>query len=163
LGGDFNMVLWLVDRSGDMRGLSLMCSFNDLIRDIEVVDVHLKNRIFTYSSKRLQPSLSKLDRIFISTEIATIFPLISLEALEMTVSDHSPLLLSCSNPQPSRRPCRLELFWLKNPTSREMIKQIWNSSQHNGQAPITAFQAKVMQTHVNLREWHCQNFSELEK
>lgn len=32
IGGDFNMVRWMVDRSNDMRGLNLMCSFNDLIR-----------------------------------------------------------------------------------------------------------------------------------
>lgn len=140
LGGDFNMVRWLVDRSGDMRGLSQMCVFNDLIRDIEMVDVHLENMTFTYSSKRPQPAFSRLDRVFISTDIATIFPMVSLVALEMTVSDHSPLLLTCSKPQQRRRQSRLELFWLKHPAGHEIIEQVWSGEQ--GVQSVAQFKKK---------------------
>lgn len=68
LGGDFNLVRWLVDRSGDLRSFTLMNLFNDLIRDMQVIDIPLKNRMFTWSSKRPEPVFSKLDRIFVSTE-----------------------------------------------------------------------------------------------
>lgn len=66
--GDFNAVRWLVDRTGDMRGLNLMCSFNDTITELEVEEVQLGNRYFTWSGSRLTPMLFKLDRCFISKE-----------------------------------------------------------------------------------------------
>lgn len=33
IAGDFNIVHWLIDQNGDMRGLTLMNLFNDLFRD----------------------------------------------------------------------------------------------------------------------------------
>lgn len=38
LAGDFNMVRFLIDRSRDMRGMDLMCRFNDLVRLTGIVD-----------------------------------------------------------------------------------------------------------------------------
>lgn len=60
--GDFNLVRWLVDRTGDMRGFGLMSEFNDLIGELQLIDVPIKNRKFTWSNKRPAPTMSKLDR-----------------------------------------------------------------------------------------------------
>lgn len=40
-----------------------MCSFNDLIRYLGIIDVNLENRDFTWSNKRPAPVFSKLDRV----------------------------------------------------------------------------------------------------
>lgn len=45
--GDFNLVRWLVDRTGDMRSFGLMSAFNDLISELELIDVPIRNRQFT--------------------------------------------------------------------------------------------------------------------
>lgn len=44
LVGDFKLVRWLVDRTGDMRSFGLMSAFNDLISELKLIDVPLKNR-----------------------------------------------------------------------------------------------------------------------
>lgn len=43
LMGDFNLIRWFGDRSTDLRGFNLMSAFNDLIRDLGVLDVTLEN------------------------------------------------------------------------------------------------------------------------
>lgn len=43
IGGDFNLVRWMIDRSGDLRGFELMDLFNDFVRDAGLVDVPLRN------------------------------------------------------------------------------------------------------------------------
>lgn len=90
LGGDFNLVRWLIDRSGNQRIFTLMLLFNDLIRDLQLIDVPLENRRFTWCSNRPAPSHSKINRVFLAPEIALQFTLISLRDLEVMVSDHAP-------------------------------------------------------------------------
>lgn len=124
LEGDFNQVRWVNDRSGDLRGLSLICEFNDVITDFEVLEIPLKNRKYTWSSKRSEPTFSKLDRVFLSADWNLKFPTITLQALEMTVSDHAPLLLECKNLQTQRRQPRLETFWLKYKQASDIVSQI---------------------------------------
>lgn len=62
--GDFNLVRWLVDRSGDYRGMELMTLFKDLTRDLGLVDIQLQNRAYTWCNKQPRPVFSKLDRFF---------------------------------------------------------------------------------------------------
>lgn len=70
LGGDFNLVRWLTDRSGNQRSFTLMSLFNDLIRDLDLIDIPLRNRRFTWCSNRPEPTHSKLDRIFITPDLS---------------------------------------------------------------------------------------------
>lgn len=102
--GDFNLVRWYVDRSADLRGYGLMCAFNDLVRDLGLMDVELSNRSYTWSNKRPRPVFSRLDRIFLSPHWATAFPIIQMTALAMIVSDHVPLLLNCTMRSTSKPP-----------------------------------------------------------
>lgn len=111
--GDFNLVRWLIDRSGSMRNFGLMFEFNDLIRDLQLLDVVLENRDYTWSNKQPAPVFSKLDRCFITTEWALMYPVITLTALETIVSDHVPILLHCKTPQAKKAPLRLERFWFQ--------------------------------------------------
>lgn len=47
LAGDFNLTRWLVDRSTMNHNFALMDLFNQLITDMGVLDISLKNRCFT--------------------------------------------------------------------------------------------------------------------
>lgn len=163
IGGDFNMVRWLVDRSGDMRGINLMCAFNDVIRELALMDVPLKNRTFTWSSKRPRPVFSKLDRIFLSPDWASEFPVITLEAMEMAVSDHVPLLLTCKHLQTQKRHSRLELFWLKYPQAKAIIHDIWlGEGAASSLEGVPTFLHRTKKMHQELRIWHGSNFGVME-
>ena len=68
IAGDFNLVRWMIDRSGDYRNDPLMDMFNDFISQAGLVDIPIKNRSYTWSNKRPIPSFSKLDIMFTSHE-----------------------------------------------------------------------------------------------
>lgn len=95
IAGDFNLVRWLTDISASLSNFRLMQLFNDFVAGAGLVDTPLRNRLFTWSSKRPQPIFSKLDRVFITIEWTEAYPVITLEALEVLVSDHAPLVLTC--------------------------------------------------------------------
>lgn len=141
------MVRCLIDRSADLREMDLMCAFNDVIHQTGLIDIPLKNRLFTWSSKRECPILSELDRFFTSVEWSACFPVITLTSLEMVVSDHAPLLMTCKQLQTTPRPFKLELFWLQFPKVRDAIAAIWNESAMEGDDPVKTFQEKTMQLH----------------
>lgn len=65
LGGDFNLIRWMIDRSSLNVNFRLMSLFNDLIRDTALIDVPLHNRRYTWASSRPNPSHSRIDRILV--------------------------------------------------------------------------------------------------
>lgn len=157
LTGDFNMVRFLIDRSGDLRGMDLMTLFNDLITETDLMDVPLKNRAFTWSSKRPQPVFSKLDRIFITNNLSNKFPIITMNAFETTVSDHAPLLLHCRQNETTWKLFCLENFWLQYQEVRQIIHDIWSTPDDS--IPCTdMFQVRTKRLQVALRQWHLTNF-----
>lgn len=160
--GDFNLVRWLVDRSGQMRGFDFMFEFNDLIRQLQVIDVPLQNRIYTWSNKQPTPVFSKLDRVFISTEWSTMLPDISLQAHEVIVSDHVPLVLHLKHQQKVAAPLRIEKFWLNYKHTTEVVQKIWGKAGgHNGDT-CAEFNDKMREVQMELRQWHRKNFGEME-
>lgn len=148
-----------------------MCEFNDVISDTTLIDVLLKNRDLTWSSKRPCPVFSKLDRFFISAEWSANFPIISSSALEMVVSNHALLLITCTQLQSTPRSFRIELFWMQHIQVHQMISSIWTSdergsdmfSQETGSDPIVVFMKITRRLHQQLRTWHVSNFGECSK
>lgn len=163
LAGDFNIVRWLIDRSGDLRGLPLMDLFNDFINQAALIDIPLKNRAYTWSNKRPLPTFSKLDRVFTSPDWQLKYPIITLESLEMIISDHSPLLLTCKNNAPTTKTFKLETFWLKYEVPRHMVQILWEQTQPNPQLCINQFGSKTELLHRALVMWHKQHFGIMEK
>lgn len=104
-----------------------MSEFNDLIRDLQLIDVPLLNRDYTWCNKQPAPLFSKLDRCLLSPEWALMFPSITLTAMEMIVSDHVPLLLQYKTPPTKKAPFRLEKFWFQYRYAHEKVAQIWSS------------------------------------
>ncbi|XP_078165576.1 uncharacterized protein LOC144560285 [Carex rostrata] len=157
--GDFNLIRWIIDRSSDSWNFHLMDAFNDLISSLHLMDIPLKNRDFTWSSKRPTPTFSRLDSVFITPEWLLNFPIVTLTALEMVTSDHVPLILSCKQRQCSAVPLRMELFWLNYPEVGDKVREIW--SQH-GHHDTLSFQSNTQEMLSELRSWHKQRFDNRE-
>lgn len=157
--GDFNLTRWLSDRPGVLRGLSLMTLFNDLIRYLEMEDVQLENRAYTWSSKRPQPNFSRIDRVFLTQGWSLRFPMISLRALEMVVSDHCPLVLSCCQRRPIKRELKWENYWFAYPEVRQMVVQTWEEGDSN--IGLAGFYARTTALHKKLRSWDKERFGRL--
>lgn len=158
LVGDFNVVRWLIDRSGGTHSFPLMNQFNDLLSFLQVQEISLQNRQFTWSSKRPNPSFSKLDRAFVSTDLSLQFPLICLVALEMSASDHAPLLLTCRHNQTTPKEFRLEKGWFRYHKMKEIVDNTWQQGVQEG---ARGFQSRCNTMHRRLRQWHLEEFGKL--
>jgi hypothetical protein len=69
-----------------------MIEFNQLVLDLQLQELPLIGRMFTWSNKRPQPSFSKLDKAFLSdhwADLSSHTPY--LLDLPTTTSDHAPL------------------------------------------------------------------------
>lgn len=161
LVGDFNLIRWMVDRSTGSRNFDLMDRFNEFISEVGIIDIPLHNRTFTWTNKRPQPTLSKLDRIFISTEWSSSYLVITLEALEIIVSDHAPLVLTCKGLLQRKKRFRLETYWFKYQTPKAMVQRLWGQSLM-GQ-PIVKFHQRTHLLHRALHLWRLEAFGHLEK
>ena len=140
-----------------MRYESIVLGFNDLIRDLEIQDIPLNNRAFTWSNKRPDPVFSKLDRFFLSTHWSLCYPKIELQALEMVVSDHVPLLLSCKKNATTPCPIRMETFWFDYEEVGTRIQEIWANSSPQSNS-LFLFYDNISRLHSVLRSWHQERF-----
>ena len=60
---------------------------------LELQDLHLHGRAFTWSNERENPTLVRLDRVLVSMDWEELFPNAHLQGLGSDASDHCPLLL----------------------------------------------------------------------
>lgn len=98
--------------------------FNAALDSLALIEIPLLDRLYTWSSNLGQPTLEKIDRVFINNAWSTTFPNTTLSSLTRFVSDHVSLLLQISTTIP-----RPALFRFKN---------AWASHPHRGPA-ITAW------------------------
>lgn len=137
--------------------------FNDIIQEAGLIDIPLKNRSFTWSNKRPNPVFSKIDRCFTSSDWHLAYPIITLEALAMVVSDHTPLVLTCKNNAPVPHIFRFENFWFKYQMPHVMVQRLWDGTVGRPQDSVTGFHNKVNLLHRALQLWHKESFNNMER
>lgn len=122
IAGDFNLVRWLIDRSGEYRGFGLMDSFNDYISVAGLNDVPLKKShlhvvkkdtntkvlkagsgIYHYGSSIKIPGYHSRSA---RNGCIGSCPVTSIGAIESTW-------------------LKFEIFWLKYYMPREMVRSLW--------------------------------------
>lgn len=68
INGDFNMIYQAGDRSNGRLHRRQICRFRRLLSDLELKQLHLHGRLFTWSNERTHRTLERIDRIFISLD-----------------------------------------------------------------------------------------------
>jgi endonuclease/exonuclease/phosphatase family metal-dependent hydrolase len=114
LAGDFNLVCGAADKSTGYVNTRLCDMFNDTIESLRVVEVPLLDKLFTWSNRRVCPTLERLDRVFVNNHQCLTFPATTLTSLVRPTSDHMPLLVTLSTTIPRPNTFRLENAWLCN-------------------------------------------------
>lgn len=93
LCGDFYEVLCLEDRPGDRLSSGGMNLFVDLVAQHGLRDVLIAGTNFTWSNMQVNPSLSRLDRFFLSPEWDLSFLFSKGLVRPHLISDHTPIVL----------------------------------------------------------------------
>lgn len=93
LCGDFNMIYQAADKNNSRLNLQAVRRFRRALDDLQVQELHLRGRLFTWSNEHAHPTLERIDRPFASIEWFERCPNHHLKSLSSDCSDHAPLLI----------------------------------------------------------------------
>jgi exonuclease III len=72
--------------------------FNIVINNLNLRELELSGRQYTWGNNLQIPTYEKLDRILVSTDWELKYPKVSVYARTREISDHSPLILDSEQP-----------------------------------------------------------------
>jgi hypothetical protein len=163
LGGDFNLVRNSREKSNGVINQRWTDAFNNWINLWGLIELDPNNRAFTWTNNQDTPILARLDKIFVSTEWNTNFPLTRVKILNRLPSDHNPLLMdtgeSMARPQ---NKFRFEKWWLEKDSFKEIVKKTWNTPCRE-KKPIDIWQFRVRTFRRLTRGWASNEVAAMNK
>ena len=93
VAGDFNLIIDPEDKNQGVLHHAMMGRFRCTLSLLELKEIYLNGRRFTWSNERQQPTMEKLDRVFSTVDWEERFPDAFLLANSSGPSDHYPLVL----------------------------------------------------------------------
>ncbi|KAJ1297556.1 hypothetical protein BS78_01G385600 [Paspalum vaginatum] len=99
-----------------------------------------------------------------STEWEFKYPLVTVQALDRGVSDHTPLLLDTGTPAffGSNKQFKFELNWLQREGFHDRVKEIWSKTS-KGQNLVQRWNYKLSALRRSLRGWAAQTNGDYKK
>ena len=158
VGGDFNIIRRQEDKNNPNFNARWPFIFNAIIESLNLKELELSGRQYTWASRRDTPTYEKLDRFLASVEWEQKFPLVTVHAMTRTGSDHTPLIID-SGVQAhlgNKRNFSFELSWLRKEGFHEMIVKEWQSTP-GGSTPTKTWQNKIRHIRQFLRGWAKKN------
>lgn len=126
--------------------------FNTTISNLQLIELPLLDRAYTWSNNRLNPTLERIDRAFFNLAWDEQFPNTTLSSLTRFSSDHVPLMDNISSHIPRSRLFRFESFWTLHPACKRIVTKAWTrpllatKSDH-------ALASAIKRTRANLKSW----------
>jgi exonuclease III len=154
LAGDFNILRRPEDKSNDNFNPRWPFMFNAIIENLNLREIVLSGRQYTWASRRTVPTFEKLDRVLASVEWEQKYPLVSVRALSRAGSDHTPLLIDSGNHAHLGNTARFsfEMSWFNQEGFYDLVAKEW-AAVSNGDSPILTWQKKIRHLRRFLRGW----------
>ncbi|KAK9934053.1 hypothetical protein M0R45_021214 [Rubus argutus] len=162
LGGDFNVVRFVSEKSNGGRTTRSMQDFNDFIRETSLCDPNLHGAEFTWSNLRENVIWCRLDRFLFSTDWEALFPNTRQLALTRVTSDHCPILLDTICVKWGPTPFKFENMWLEHPSFKENFRNWWMTSDSSSWEGFS-FMRKLKSLKLELKTWSKETFGEVGK
>ena len=118
------MYRYTFEKSNGRINWSVMEQFNDWINMHGLMDIDISNRRFTWSNKRRDPILAKLDRVPINAIWSQDFPQTFALAKTAPTSDHHPVLVDFNKQIPVVKLFRFENHWLHVQEVNDIITDV---------------------------------------
>lgn len=152
LAGDFNLIYRAADKNNANLDRAMLGRFRRLLNDLELREIELLGRRFTWSNERSSPTLVKLDRAFCSMSWEDLFPNCILQSTAAGVSEHCPLLLALNSNITGKRHFQFESFWPTLPGFQETVSNAWQAVADQ-EPPLQRLLLKLNATHRALQSW----------
>jgi len=150
--GDFNLITNSEDKNSGTVNRAMMGRFRRLISDLELKDLPLLGRKFTWSNRQDSPTLVKLDRVLCSLEWEQMFPNCMLQSGATEGSDHCPLILGLNDVYPGKARFHFEGFWTSLEGFQDVVAAAWTSEPVSS-CPFDTLARKFRATVRNLLSW----------
>jgi exonuclease III len=137
VGGDFNIIRGRREKNNNRYDDRWPFLFNAVINSLNLREIELSGRQYTWANNLLKPTYEKLDRVLITTEWELKYPRVMVQALNRELSDHSPLLLD-SRQSPKQHKVKLfkfELSWFLKEEFYELVTEVWHK-ENRGSASL---------------------------
>jgi hypothetical protein len=133
-----------------------MGRFKAVLDDLELRELHLHGRKFTWTSGQNEATMTRIDHVFCSTSWEELFPRSHLHAWPSTRSNHCPLIVQGDTSVSKFKGFRFESYWLKLPGFQDVVKQAWEKSLL-ATYPIRWLHIKLARTAKALKQWEKNN------
>jgi ribonuclease HI/exonuclease III len=165
LGGDFNMILTLEEKTGGLKRLEQDSGkFKALIDQLKLVDIENNNDTFTWSNRRSgnQHIACRLDRFLVTEDIMDSGSHLESLILPKAGSDHWPLALQMDLGEPPRyKPFRFEKFWLAHPDFQRLAKSWWEQAAIDQGSCMYRLQQRLKNFKQSLKYWNKNSFGNI--
>jgi hypothetical protein len=131
---------------------SFSVSFNDCIQDLYLIELPLLDRRFTWTNKRDDPTLERLDRAFINLDWDRVLPSTLLSSMTRRTSDHVPLKIDIATTIPRSNLFWFDNYWVNEPGFVSMIESAWACRTRKSD-PAAAISAKLKRTRRTIKNW----------
>ena len=136
IGGDFNIIRNASEKNNERYDDKWPFLFNAIIDGLDLREIEMSGRKFTWANSLPTPTYEKLDRVLISTEWEQKYPLATVDALSREISDHTPLLLNSGEENKSKSQTqpqfKFELGWLLRDDFFELVSEVWKKENKGG-------------------------------
>ena len=126
LAGNFNMIYFSEDKNNDNINRAMMGRFRRFVNDLELKEIPLLGRRYTWPNERDSPTLVNLDRVLCTNDWDDLFPENLLQSQASEMSDHCPLVLGLREGILGKRRFHFECFWPKLPGFLETVQHSWD-------------------------------------
>jgi hypothetical protein len=132
-----------------------MRRFRRALDDLQLDELQLSGRRYTWSNHRDSPTLERLDRAFASVDWLEQHANYYLRCLSSDASDHAPLLLVLNSEPWSRPRFRFDEYWIKVPGFLDAVHDAWNGGVAASD-PCRLLDQKLRGVAKALRRWHAR-------
>ena len=154
VGGDFNIIRRKEEKNNDNFDGRWSFMFNTIIESLDLREIELSGRKFTWANSLPVPTFEKLDRVLASVEWEQKFPLVTVQALTRGISDHTPLLVDSGAPTHlgNKNIFSFELAWFEREGFIDLLAREW-AKDSGGRSPMERWQCKIRHLRRFLRGW----------
>jgi hypothetical protein len=165
MGGDFNMILTLEEKTGGTKRLEQDSGkFKTLIDQLNMVDIETRNGIFTWSNRCSghQHVACRLDRFLVAETLLEGDPAMEANIMPKSGSDHWPIIF-CLDPGniPRPKPFRFEKFWLSHPDFHQLAHTWWIQAEVEHGTHMYKFQQCLKNFKQQLKIWNKSTFGNI--
>ncbi|XP_058192016.1 uncharacterized protein LOC131309384 [Rhododendron vialii] len=159
IGGDFNEIRTISERVRCQRMERGMKDFFDFGNRMELLDIPMLGRKFTWTNYQNRAVNSRLDRFLISQQWLAKFKVVQW-GIHRPISDHCPIVLIDDSRDWGPRPFRFMDIWLSNPRCMKIAQETWENTPMSGWAGFRILQ-KLRAVKDKLKVWNKEEFGDV--